>query len=211
MTISTLAHILSGVVLGADVSIGDFCLLGVGANGVEDAGRDLIIGGHSILRSHSVFYRGTTIGERFHAGHFALVRERTSIGEDCSIGTGAAVENGVRMGDRVRLHSRCFVPESSVLDSDSWLGPGVVVTNSRYPASPRSQQHFEGVHIENHARIGANVTLLPGVTVGAGALVGAGSVVTRDVQPRMVVIGNPARVLGSVDALVDEEGVLYVQ
>jgi acetyltransferase-like isoleucine patch superfamily enzyme len=113
------------------------------------------------------------------------------------------------MGNGVRLHSHCFVPERSVLEDGCWLGPRVVVTNARYPAAPRIKAGLDGVRICRHARLGANVTLLPGVTIGEGALVGAGAVVTKDVPPGQVFVGNPARFLRNVDDLRDQIGPLF--
>jgi len=101
----------------------------------------------------------------------------------------------VHIGNRVRLHSNVFVPELSVLEDDCWLGPNVVLTNAKYPATPTTKEELVGAYIEKRAKIGANTTILPGVRVGTDALVGAGAVVTVDVPPGAVVAGNPARVI----------------
>ncbi len=184
-------HALVGdSVIGDDASIGAFVVLG---DEPADAGW-LTIGRGATIRSHTVVYRGTRIGDEFHAGHGVLVREHTSIGDRVSIGSHTVVEHHVRIGDGARLHTGCFVPEHSVLDAGAWLGPGVVVTNARYPNRPDTKAELEGVHIESGAVVGAAAVLLPGVTVGAGALVGAGAVVVRDVPAGATVVGNPGRV-----------------
>ncbi|MGH7294339.1 MAG: acyltransferase [Polyangiaceae bacterium] len=181
------------VVLGLNAQVDDFVILGRPPRGREPGELPLTIGDDAVLRSHSVLYAGTTIGRGFHCGHGVLVREQTSVGDECSIGTGSIVEFMVVIGTRVRLHSGVFVPEHSVLEDGCWLGPRVVLTNAKFPLSPRAKETLRGVRVCKHAKIGANATILPGVVVGERALVGAGSVVTRDVPPGAVVIGNPAR------------------
>jgi acetyltransferase-like isoleucine patch superfamily enzyme len=175
--------------LGEGVEIGPFCVLGIDG---PEAPLDLVGG---TLRSHVVLYRGTTIGAGFHAGHHVLVREHTTIGASVSIGSGSIVEHHVTIGDRVRIHSRCFVPEHSVLEEGAWLGPGVTVTNARYPNRPDTKANLEGVTVEAGAVVGAAAVLLPGVRLGRGCLIGAGAVVVRDVAAGETVVGNPARVI----------------
>ena len=157
------------------------------------------------MRSHTVIYAGNRIGTHFQTGHGALIREENEIGDDVSIGTHSIVEHHVKIGNRVRLHSHVFVPEFSVLEDDCWLGPHVVVTNAKYPRSPHVKDELKGAYIEQGAKIGANVTLLPGVRIGKNALVGAGAVVTKDVPPNAVVVGNPARVINTIDNLPYEK------
>jgi acetyltransferase-like isoleucine patch superfamily enzyme len=172
-------------------SIGPFCVVGLDGG---DRG-PVRLGAGAILRSHVVVYRGTTAGAGLHVAHHVLIREETQIGDRVSIGTGSIVEHHVRLGNDVRLHSRCFVPEESVLEDGAWLGPGVTITNARYPNRPDTKERLEGVTIEKGAVIGAAVVLLPGVRIGRGALVGAGAVVVADVPAGATVVGNPARVV----------------
>jgi len=186
-----------GAMIADDAELGDGCVVGpfcvLGLDPVD--GPPLSVGARATIRSHSVLYRGSTVGEGFHAGHGVLVREHTSVGHHVSIGSHSVVEHHVEIGDGVRLHSRCFVPEYSVLEAGAWLGPGVVVTNARYPNRADTKDRLEGVRVAENATIGAGAVLLPGVTVGAGAMVGAGAVVVHDVAPGVTVAGNPARPL----------------
>ncbi len=177
------------IVLGEGTTVGPFVVAGVDGDGAA-----LVVGAPGAIRSHVVLYRGSTFGDRLHVGHGAVVREATEVGDDVSIGTRTVVEHHVRLGHGVRLHTGCFVPEHSVLEAGAWLGPGVVVTNARYPNRPDTKAKLEGVHIESGAVVGAAAVLLPGVTVGAGALVGAGAIVVRDVPAGATVVGNPGRV-----------------
>jgi acetyltransferase-like isoleucine patch superfamily enzyme len=108
------------------------------------------------------------------------------------------IEHHVTLGDGVRIHTQAFIPEYSVLEARSWVGPNVVLTNARYPLAPDTKASLRGPRLERGAKVGANATLLPGVVIGSNALVGAGSVVTRDVPPGKIVAGNPARVIGDV-------------
>ena len=174
--------------IGPGATIGPYCSLGE-----EGPDAELVIGPQAHIRSHAVIYRGTVLGRRLHVGHGAVVRENTTAGDDLSIGTLSVVEHDVTMGDSVRLHSRCFVPELSVLESGCWLGPGVIVTNARYPNRVDTKARLEGVRVGAGAVIGAGAVLLAGVDIGADATVGAGAVVVADVAAGTTVVGNPAR------------------
>src|SRR5687767_1067036 len=139
-------RIYPNVLLASDVRLDDFVILGVPPYGRAAGELPLEIGEAGWIRSHSVIYAGTRIGMRFQTGHGALIREHCVIGSDVSIGSGSVVEFGVRIGDGVRLHSKVFVPEYSVLDNRCWLGPNVVVTNAKFPRSARSKELLAGVH-----------------------------------------------------------------
>ncbi len=191
------------VQLGADARIGAFVIVGELAHGQDPATVRTVLGARANLRSHTVLYAGNLIGDDFQTGHGALLREDNVIGHRVSVGSHSLVEHHVRLGDGVRIHSNAFIPEFSVLEDEAWIGPCVVVTNARYPQSPRAKANLQGVYIERRARIGAGAVLLPGVRIGAGALVGAGAVVTRDVPANAVVAGNPARVFKTIQDIPD--------
>ena len=183
------------VILGPDPQVGPWTILGEGADGPAHT---LRIGARCRIRSHSVIYSGNTIGDDFQTGHGVLVREHNTIGHRVSIGSHSVVEHHVTIGDGVRLHTNVFVPEHSVLDAECWLGPGVILTNARYPTSPTAKEELAGPHIGARARVGAGAVILPGISIGADALIGAGAVVTKDVAPGAVIVGNPGRAIGTV-------------
>src|SRR5450432_2567188 len=193
MVDNNFVRLYPNVTLPKDAQIDDFVVLGKPPHGKKPGELVLTFGAGCVIRSHSIIYAGNKIGEHFQTGHGALIREENIIGDDVSIGTQSVVEHHVTIGNGVRLHTRVFVPEYTVLGDNCWLGPGVMVTNARYPRSEGVKDRLIGAHIEAGAIIGANAVLLPGVRIGARALVGAGSVVTKDVAPGMVVAGNPAR------------------
>lgn len=190
MAIHPLAILHEDADLAPDAEVGPFCVLGS-----DGAGAPLRVGPRALLRSHVVIYRDSSVGADFRAGHHVLVREATHVGASVSIGSGTIVEHHVDIGDGVRVHSRCFVPEFSRLEAGAWLGPGVVLTNARYPNRPDTKDRLEGVLVEEDAVIGAGAIILPGVVIGRSALVGAGAVVVRDVPPGATVVGNPGRLL----------------
>jgi acetyltransferase-like isoleucine patch superfamily enzyme len=184
------------VELGDDSVIEDYVVLGSSA--AADDAPPLRIGARAHIRSHTVVYPASRIGDRFTTGHGAMIRESNSIGDDVSIGTHSIVEHHVEIGDRVRVHSNAFIPEYSVIEEGAWIGPSVTLTNARYPLGRDAKASLRGPTVRRGAKIGANATLLPGVIIGRDALVGAGSVVVHDVPDGAVVVGNPARVVRQV-------------
>jgi acetyltransferase-like isoleucine patch superfamily enzyme len=154
--------------------------------------RPLELGHGPRLRSGTVLYDGTTIGDRFETGHHVVVREDSVIGDDVSIWSNSVVDYGCVIGDRVKIHANCYVAQYSTIEEGAFLAPGVTLTNDLYPGWPESLEAMTGPTIGTRAQLGANVTVLPFVVVGSGSLVGAGSVVTRDIPPGVIAYGCPA-------------------
>lgn len=194
-------QIYPGVQLPENAEIDAFVILGKPPRSQPPGKLALILGTGCVIRSHSIIYAGNVIGKNFQTGHGVMVRESNTIGDDVSIGTQSVVEHHVVIGNGVRIHTHVFIPEYSLLEDECWIGPRVVITNAKYPRSQGVKDRLQGAHIERGAMIGANATLLPGVRIGARALVGAGAVVTRDVLPGQVVVGNPARVVNSIEKI----------
>jgi acetyltransferase-like isoleucine patch superfamily enzyme len=193
------------VSLGDRSVVGDYVVLGMGRP--DSPLETLEIGTDAVIRSHTVIYHGSRIGDRFQTGHGAMIRESNEIGSDVSVGTHSIVEHHVVLGDRVRIHSNAFIPEFSILEEGAWIGPSVTFTNATYPLSPSAKAELRGPRIMRGAKIGANATILPGITVGRDALVGAGAVVVDDVPDGVVVVGNPARPVRMVADIPEYGGV----
>lgn len=200
--ISSKAIIHPGVTLGKECVVEDFVILGVPPHGKSTGELLTVIGDNAVIRSHSVIYAGNKIGKNFQTGNKANIRELNEIGDNVSIGTLSVVEHHAKIGNGVRIHTQAFVPEFTVLEDESWIGPNVVITNVKYPESrlPK-EERFAGVVVGKKSKIGANSTILPGVKIGESAIVGAGSVVTKNVPAGMVAAGNPAKVLRSAEKL----------
>jgi acetyltransferase-like isoleucine patch superfamily enzyme len=184
-----------GVKLGNGCKIEDFVIIGAPPKGSVSGELETVIGDNAIIRSHTVIYAGNKIGNNFQTGNKANIRELNEIGDDVSIGTLSVIEHHVKIGNSVRIHSQAFIPEYCVLEDGCWIGPNVVLTNAKYPNSPNAKAELAGVHIMKNAKIGANVTVLPRVTIEENALVGAGSVVTKNIYKDSVAVGNPAKII----------------
>jgi len=190
------------VFIGKQSVVEDFCVLGVPSRGSKtEDNKTTRIGQKAHIRSHTVIYGGNVIGDDFQTGSGVFIREANRIGGRVSIGTHSVVEHHVIIEDDVRIHSNAFIPEFSILRRGAWIGPNAVLTNARYPLCRFSKQCIEGPTIEVGAKVGANVTILPGVSIGKDSLIGAGSVVTKNVPARAVMVGNPASQIGAIDDL----------
>ena len=195
------SKVYASVTLGEGQQLDEFILIGVPPRGRREGELPTTIGAHAVIRSHTVIYAGNVIGDGFQTGHGVLLREENLIGNNVSIGSHSVVEHHVTIGDGVRIHSQAFVPEFTVLEAGCWIGPSAVLTNALHPLCPKAKECLRGPVVKRGAKIGANVTLLPGVTIGENALVGAGAVVVSDVPDGAVVVGNPARVIGDIHML----------
>ncbi|PSP85564.1 N-acetyltransferase [Halobacteriales archaeon QS_6_64_34] len=149
------------------------------------------IGADSIVRAGSVVYPDVVVGDRFQAGHNAVIRERTTIGHDCVVGSQVVVDGQSALGDEVRLRAGAYVPSGTTIGDRVCVGPRAVLTNDPEPLG--QEVELAGPTIEDDVTIGANATVLPGVTVGEGSFVAAGAVVTEDVPPSTLAVGTPAK------------------
>jgi UDP-2-acetamido-3-amino-2,3-dideoxy-glucuronate N-acetyltransferase len=132
-------------------------------------------------------------------GEFTQIRERTQIGEDTRIGSHNQIQGDCVIGAECRFHSNVHISKDTKVGDRVFIAPGFVCANVRFPRAKRKEfLKAEGCVIEDDVKIGTNVTLLPGIRVGHDALVGAGAVVTTNVEPFTIVLGNPAKVVGDV-------------
>ena len=165
----------------------------------------LVLGPNARLRSGTVIYAGSRIGRDFETGHHVIVREGTRIGEHVSVWSNSVIDYGCVIGNRVKIHCNSYVAQSTELEEEAFLAPGVTIANDLFPGRRSSASAMAGPLIRARAQVGANVTVLPYVTIGEGAIIGAGSVVTRDIPPGMVAYGNPASPKRPVEELGDIE------
>ena len=143
----------------------------------------------------------TQIGAGTRVWAFAHILPSAVIGDDCNICDSVFVENDVQIGDRVTVKSGTQLWDGLRVEDDVFIGPNATLTNDRFPRSKHHLEKHPETRLCHGASIGAGAVLLPGITVGARAMVGAGAVVTRDVPPAAVVVGNPARIIRYVDTL----------
>lgn len=139
------------------------------------------------------------VGDGTRIWAFAHVLPGAQIGADCNICDHVFVENDVVVGDRVTVKSGVQLWDGIRLADDVFVGPNVTFTNDRFPRSKVYPASFPETTVGPGASLGANATILPGLAIGRDAMVGAGAVVTKDVPPHAIVVGNPARIVGYVD------------
>jgi UDP-2-acetamido-3-amino-2,3-dideoxy-glucuronate N-acetyltransferase len=193
----------AGTAIGPGVRLGDGCVIGkppaLGAHSTSSREEPpaAVLGAGVTVGAGAVVLAGARIGDGCMVADQAHVRERTVIGAECVVGRGASVENEVRIGARVRLQTGAYITAWSVVEDDVFVAPGVVLTNDP-TAGRRRGEELRGAVLRRACRIGGGAVLLPGVEVGEEAFVGAGAVVTRDVPPRTVVLGVPAKVVREV-------------
>ncbi|TNF36669.1 MAG: isomerase [Gammaproteobacteria bacterium] len=140
------------------------------------------------------------VGSGTRVWAFAHVLSGAVLGEDCNICDHVFIENDVIIGDRVTIKCGVQVWDGVTIEDDVFIGPNATFTNDMFPRSKVYPESFARTVIGHGASIGANATILPGLTIGQNAMVGAGAVVTRSVPPNAIVVGNPAHIVGYVNA-----------
>jgi acetyltransferase-like isoleucine patch superfamily enzyme len=188
-------------VIGNDVRIDDHATLGKlpmkAANSATTKEQELpplAVGDLCIVGTGVVLYRGAQIDGKVLMADLCTVRENVTIGRGTIVGRGVTVENFCTVGRYCKLESECYITAYSTLEDRVFVAPGVVTSNDNYVGRTAERfKHFKGVTVKKGGRIGAGSVILPGVVIGEDALVAAGSVVTRDVPPRTVVMGSPAK------------------
>ncbi len=159
----------------------------------------LELGAGTIVSTGAIVFAGTRVGERVIIGDQACVRERCEIGDDVVIGRGSLVENDTTIGVASKIQAMAYITAYSTLEDQVFIAPCVQTTNDNFMGrTERRHELRKGPTIRRGARVGGGAVLCPGIEVGEDAFVGAGAVVVKDVPPRVVVVGNPARVLRDV-------------
>ncbi|MCG2776961.1 MAG: hypothetical protein L6406_14915 [Desulfobacterales bacterium] len=149
------------------------------------------------VRAGSILYADVTTGDDFQTGHNVVIRECSMFGDHIVVGTNTVIEGHVSVGNFVKIESNCFIPTHTTIGSYVFIGPGVVLTNDRYPQKMRDYYEPEGPILEDGVTLGGGVVVVPGVRIGKGTFVAAGAVVTKDIPPMSLVKGIP----GSIEPL----------
>ncbi|WP_247010103.1 acyltransferase [Halorientalis litorea] len=183
----------------AGVDVGETAILGV--EYTEDSNPP-VVGEGSTVREGTIVYNDVETGTGFQTGHHALVREQTVLGDDVLVGTQAVIDGATAVGDGVAMQTGVYVPRETDIGDDVFLGPNATLLNDMYPAIRRDAD-LVGPDIRDGASVGANATVLPGVTVGQNAFVAAGAVVVEDVPPETLAMGVPAETRPLPEALDD--------
>lgn len=208
--------IREGTVVGDTVRIDDHASLGKhpmkAANSATTKEQELpplTVGELCIVGTGVVLYRGAAIDAKVLMADLATIRENVTIGRGTIVGRGVTVENFCSVGRYCKLESECYITAYSTLEDRVFVAPGVVTSNDNFVGRTQERfKHFKGVTVKKGGRVGAGTVTLPGVTIGEDALVAAGSTVTKDVDPRTIVMGKPARPLRPVpvEQLLENQG-----
>jgi UDP-2-acetamido-3-amino-2,3-dideoxy-glucuronate N-acetyltransferase len=150
----------------------------------------------SFFKHETAIVESSSVGAGTRIWAFAHVLPGAVIGAACNICDQAFIENDVRIGDRVTIKCGVQVWDGITLEDDVFVGPNATFSNDPFPRSRHHPERYARTLVKRGASIGANATILPGLTIGEKAMVGAGAVVTRDVPPAAIVAGNPARIVG---------------
>jgi len=199
------AIVYPGTVLGDGCKILDYAVVGKppvlsprSTTKREDL-PPLELGPGTIVSIGAIVFAGTRVGAGVIVGDQACVRERCDIGDEVVIGRASLVENDVTIGTRTKIQAMAYVTAHSVLEEDVFIAPCVQTSNDNFMGrTERRHELRKGPTIRRGARVGVGAVLCPAVEIGEEAFVGAGAVVVKDVPPRVVVVGNPARVLRDV-------------
>ena len=199
------AIVYPGTVLGEGVQVLEYAVVGKqpSLSPRSTAKRDSLepaqIGDGTIVSTGAVIFAGAKVGARVILGDQSCVRERVVVGDDVVIGRGSLVENDTTIGALTKIQANAYVTAYSTLEDEVFIAPGVITTNDNFMGrTERRHELIKGPTIRRGARIGGGAILLPGIEIGEEVFVGAGAVVTKDVEPRMIVVGNPARVMRGV-------------
>lgn len=187
--------IYDNVVIGDNTVICNDCVIG---EPIADYYRNpdyqnppLHIGADSLIRSHSILYAGSTIGDHFQTGHRVTIREKSTFGDHCMVGSYSDVQGDCTIGNYTRMHSYVNIGQKSKIGNFVFFYPFVVLTNDPTPPSNR----LIGVEIGDYAQITTGSVLLPGAVIGEHSLVGAHSTVGGTFEPYSFINGSPAKVV----------------
>jgi acetyltransferase-like isoleucine patch superfamily enzyme len=199
------ATVYEGTVLGEGVRVlenavvGKQPSLGASSTAKRDPLPPTTIGYGTVISTSAIVFAGSSIGSGCIVGDQSCIRERVTMADNCILGRGSLIENDTTVGAGTRIQAEAYITAYSTLEEDVFIAPCVVTTNDNFMGRTEKRKSLmKGPTIRRGARVGGGAILLPGIEVGEEAFVGAGAVVTKDVPPRKLVVGSPARVLRDV-------------
>jgi acetyltransferase-like isoleucine patch superfamily enzyme len=203
--VAATAVVYPGTVIGEGCKILDYAVVGKQptlsprSTAKREKLPPLVLGPGTVVSTGAVVFAGTTVGERVIVGDQACVRERCKIGDDVVIGRGSLVENDTSVGALTKIQAHAYITAYSLLEDNVFVAPCVITTNDNFMGrTEKRHDQIKGPTIRRGARIGGGAVLLPGIEIGEEAFVGAGAVVIKNVPPRALVVGNPARQIRDV-------------
>lgn len=190
-----------GTVIGKGCVIADNTVLGkkpfkasASATTEEKTLPPLVLGEYVTIGANCVVYRGAVLKDFVFVGDLASIREDVEIGEYTIIGRGVTVENKTRIGKYVKIETEAYITAISTIEDYCFVAPEVAFTNDNFLGrTEERKKYFKGPTLRKGARIGANATILPGIEIGEDALIAAGAVVTKNVPPKKIFAGVPAK------------------
>jgi len=199
------ATVHEGTVLGEGVRVlenavvGKQPSLGASSTAKRDPLPPTTIGDGTVISTGAIVFAGSSIGAGCIVGDQSCIRERVTMADDCILGRGSLIENDTTVGAGTRIQAEAYITAYSTLEEDVFIAPCVVTTNDNFMGRTEKRKSLmKGPTIRRGARVGGGAILLPGIEVGEEAFIAAGAVVTKDVPPRKLVVGSPARVLRDV-------------
>jgi acetyltransferase-like isoleucine patch superfamily enzyme len=203
--IAATAVVYPGTVVGDGCKILDYAVVGKQptlsprSTAKQEELPPLELGAGTIVSTGAIVFAGSRIGARTIVGDQACVRERCTVGDDVVIGRGSLVENDATVGARTKIQAMAYITAYATLEEDVFIAPCVQTSNDNFMGrTERRHELRRGPTIRRGARVGVGAVLCPALEIGEEAFVGAGAVVVKDVPSRVVVVGNPARVLRDV-------------
>src|SRR3954452_4588855 len=201
------ATVYPGTVLGEGVKVlenavvGKQPTLGPKSTAKREPLPPTTIGNDTVISTGAIVFAGSQIGAACIVGDQACIRERVQLADDVVVGRGSLVENDTTIGSGTRIQADAYITAYSTLEEDVFVAPCVVTTNDNFMGrTEKRKELMRGPAIRRGARVGGGAILCPGVEIGEEAFVGAGAVVTKDVPPKTIVYGNPARPVRDVPA-----------
>lgn len=198
--------IYDNVFIGDNTIICNDCIIGEPCNDYYSKmgsyeNPQTIIGSDSIIRSYSIIYSDSTFGIGLQTGHRVTIREKTIMGQHCSVGTLCDIQGHSVFGDYVRMHSNVHIGHNSTIGNYCWIYPYTVFTNDPTPPS----DICIGPTVGDYSIVATQCLLLPGVKIGQHCLVGACSMVSKDIEDYKVAVGSPAKVVKDIREVRDRE------